>query len=832
MKNITGMLVVSLVTMIGGSALKNCEKIPEDWENPQVVQINKEEPRSDFIPYQKLENALMDSLELSSFYKSLNGKWKFNWSENPSVRPKTFYKPDYNVSNWDEIDVPANWELKGYGIPIYVNTSYEFKMTDPPHVPHDNNPVGSYRCTFTVPEKWDGRQIFLHFGAVKSAMYLWINGRKVGYSQGSKTPAEFNITTFINKGENILAVEVYRWSDGSYLECQDFWRISGIERDVYLYSTPKFHIRDFRIVGDLDGKYQDGILKVEVELKNLFQEQEKEGIVEIELFDDEGKKVFKDALKKSIKLKPGESGKLYFEKGVINPKKWTAETPNLCSVILKLMTDNESVLELVGAKTGFRKVEIINSLLKVNGQTITVKGVNRHEHDELNGHVISRESMLQDIKLMKENNINTVRTCHYPDDPYWYKLCDRYGLYVIDEANIESHGMGYGARSLANFPEWELAHLERTKRMVERDKNHPSVIIWSLGNEAGNGVNFRTTYRWIKERDKSRPVQYERALLEENTDIYCPMYASIKYMADYAQQNPPRPLILCEYAHAMGNSVGALSDYWETIEKYPSLQGGCIWDWVDQGLLSTDSMGKKYWAYGGDFGPRDVPSDNNFCCNGLVAPDRTPHPNLIETKKVYQNVSVKMIDYKMGKFEFINKYNFLNLNNFEIFWNLTADGKIVKSGKLPPLDIPAGTKKMTRLKLPAINPKPVTEYFINFSVRTKKSTDLIGAGYELAWEQIKLPVSVEKAQEVDFGKYEGLAYNESNDRIAVYNKAFSVKFDKSRGILTSFKSKETELLEKGPQLNFWRPPTDNDEADGNGLSKWLKEGLNKKQSIE
>ena len=539
-----------------------------DWENPKVFDRNKEVPHATMIPFKSLEEALNKKRVASVFYKNLNGIWKFNWVRKPSYRPKDFYKPSFDVSDWDDIPVPSNWELEGYGVPIYVNHQYEFadykapvseeiKFVDriypanPGQIPHDYNPVGSYRRTFTVPRNWNGRRVFIQFGAVKSAMYLWINGKKVGYSQGSKTPAEWDITEFLIPGENILAVEVYRWSDGSYLECQDFWRISGIEREVFLYSTPQVRIRDFFAKADLAENYKNGKFTLEVDLKNHI-DQLKSGKYSLgyKLIDQQGREVASDKQNAGIDEKARQS--LVFQQEIPNPKKWTAETPNLYSLLVYLMDKQDKVTHVVSSKVGFRKVEIINGVFYINGVAVLIKGVNRHEHDQYKGHVVSEEAMVKEISLMKQFNINAVRTSHYPHDERFYELCDEYGLYITDEANIESHGMYYGDRSLAKDEKWKEAHIDRIARMIERDKNHPCVVVWSMGNEAGDGVNFTAAYKWIKERDPSRPIHYERALMGNNTDIFCPQYPGVQSLRKFASEKQSKTMIISEYSHAYG----------------------------------------------------------------------------------------------------------------------------------------------------------------------------------------------------------------------------------------------------------------------------------------
>ena len=592
-----GCLAAALVAIIQLAALAD----HPDLENEQVIGRNKEPGRATSFFYQDTEAAIQDNPASSPWYQSLNGTWKFNWAPDPDSRPVDFYKTDFDVSGWDDIPVPSNWQTKGYGVPLYSNIPYPFKK-DPPRVMGEppkeftnysqRNPVGSYRRTFTVPDSWAGRQVFIQFDGVDSAFYLWINGKQVGYSQGSRTPALFNITDYLVSGENTLAAEVYRYCDGSYLEDQDFWRLSGIFRNAYLWSSADLHLRDFFFRAELDEDFRDAKVTVDLAVKN-YSETPKSCLVETSIVTLDGETVAELAQAKLTVPAGVVTQRTPAPVVVKNPAKWTAETPNLYKLVITLKDEAGKTIAVTGHNVGFRKVEIRDGQLLVNGQAIDIKGTNRHDHHPVEGHTISVDSMIEDILLMKQFNINAVRTSHYPNDPQWYNLCDKYGLYVIDETNIESHGMGYGPESLAKDPKWGKAHLDRAQRMVERDKNHPSIIIWSLGNEAGNGVNFEANYDWIKKRDPSRPIHYERAGLDRNTDIYCPMYATIDRMLKYAGEPQDRPLIQCEYAHAMGNSVGNLQDYWDAIEANRQLQGGFIWDWVDQGLVADVPVGRK-----------------------------------------------------------------------------------------------------------------------------------------------------------------------------------------------------------------------------------------------
>lgn len=818
-------LLMSLFIMLLFSFLPNNTYGSEnnDWENPIMIGQNKEPSHCTLIPYSDIQKATTGIRNDSKHYKSLNGKWKFKWVKKPADRPIDFYKVDYDVSKWDEITVPSNWQMEGYGIPIYLNIPYAFEK-NPPYIQHDYNPVGSYRREFEIPKEWKNREIFIHFDGVESAFYLWVNGKKVGYSQGSRTPAEFNITEYLRRGMNVLAVEVYRWSDGSYIECQDFWRLSGIFRNVYLFSTPKIHIRDFEVICNLDDDYKDAVLNIIAWVHNYSDIAYKNLKVEITLLDA-NKKQTCSMEGEAIYLYPGAESIVKIKSDVKNPGKWSAESPYLYTVLLTLKDENGKILEIESCKFGFRKVEIKNGQLLVNGIPILIKGVNRHEHDPVTGHYIPRESMIKDIKLMKKFNINTVRTCHYPDDPEWYELCDYYGLYLIDEANIESHGMGYKPKNtFANKPQWKDAHLDRIIRMVERDKNHPSVIIWSMGNEAGDGINFEVASQWIHRRDPSRPVHYERALRRPHTDIVCPMYTPIKWLIEYASKKQDRPLIMCEYAHSMGNSTGNLQDYWDVIEKYDQLQGASIWDWVDQGLLKHSENGEEYWGYGGDFG--DEPNDDNFCINGLVFPDRTPQPALWEVKKVYQYIKVKPIDLKNGKVEIINKYDFTNINIFEASWKLSEDDKVLEKGILPKLDIAPKDSKIITIPFDKPELTPGAEYWLIISFRLSESTSWASKGHEVAWEQIKIPFNVPDKPILKMEEIPELELTESESQAIIDGKDFKLVFSKKEGTIASFKYKGIELIKSGPTPDFWRVPIDNDIGNGmpDSLGIWRYAG--------
>ena len=797
-----------------------------DWENPKMFNQNKEAAHATLMPFESEQAALTQKRKESVFYQSLDGTWKFNWVRKPSDRPLDFYKPSFDVSGWDNIAVPGNWEVEGYGVPIYVNHQYEFAdhkhpvskemkldgiiPANPGKVPHDYNPVGSYRRDFTVPASWDGRRVFIQFGGVKSAMYLWVNGKKVGYSQGGKTPSEWDITQYIQKGNNTLAVEVYRWSDGSYLEAQDFWRISGIERSVFLYSTPHVRVRDFFVKAGLDQNYTNGTFELDVDVNNRTKGLSSGNYsVAYKLLDVSGNVVASDEIAAKINRKPDL--KLTFNKTISNPLKWTAETPHLYSLLISLKNKAGEVTEVITSKVGFRKVEIKDAVFYINGKAVLIKGVNRHEHDQYKGHVISEENMEKEMGLLKQFNFNAVRTSHYPEDEYFYELCDKYGIYLTDEANIESHGMYYGKESLANRPEWTDAHVDRNMRMVERDKNHPSVIVWSMGNEAGDGIVFTEVYKRIKERDTSRPIHYERALMGANTDIFCPQYPGVAGLKDFASKKQTKPMIISEYSHAMGNSNGNFMDLWEVIydEKNTQLQGGYIWDWIDQGLVKKDTDGREFWAYGGDYG-ENMPTDYNFLANGVISADYTPHPAIYEIKYVQQYVWIFAEDLKAGKFRIKNRHDFITTDGYDINWSIKGNGKEIAHGKLDQLSLKPGEEKVVTANLPEIKPEEGVEYFINFSVTLKEDKPFRERGFEVAKEQFKLPAYAAATKSAPQSDKLRIESSDKNTTIAGAN--FSVIFDKATGSFNSYTINGFELMQKGPEVNFWRAPNDNDKG--------------------
>jgi beta-galactosidase len=800
---------------------QNTSNKPE-WLDPYVTEVNRLPARASAFAFENRELAMAGNRATSKNFLSLNGTWKFKWVAKPSLKPANFFEENYDDTRWDNFKVPSNWEFAGYGTPIYVNIPYEFdnrfKSSDewgatygskilnntPPAIPEEN-PVGSYRKKFVLPTDWTGKEIFINLGAVKSAFYIYVNGQKVGYGEDSKLESEFDITQFVHAGENVVALEVYRWSDGSYLECQDMWRISGIERDVYLYATPKLDVRDFRVTSILDNNYRNGLFTLDVEMQN-HSYYDTNIMLTAEILDAAGAKALTVQTQKPEMVQGTNKSKFSLKGEIANVAQWSAEIPNLYSLVLTLTDKDGKVLEVIKRKIGFRTSEIKNGQLLVNGKPIYIKGVNRHEHDPVTIHVISEERMVQDIQVMKSLNINAVRTSHYPNHPRWYELCDEYGLYLVDEPNIESHQMGYGLlQTLGNNPAFLNSHMRRTQRMFERDKNHPSIIIWSLGNEAGNGWNFYNTYTWLKENDKTRPVQYERAELEWNTDIVCPMYPEPAQVEQYAQKYKDRPYIMCEYAHAMGNSVGNFKEYWDIIEKYPNLQGGFIWDWVDQGVI-IEKAGKKVYGYGGDWGPKDINSDKNFLCNGLVNPERQLHPHALEVKKIYQNVKFENVG--LNQIEVRNAFSFRNLDNFTLTWTILEEGVEVDKGKIEDLTgIAAGKVKIFTIA-PKVGAKAGKEYFMNVSLRLKTREQLLAANTEMAYEQFSLNVFKRPNPILVTGK--APTVNESGAKITVTGSDFTIVFDKEVGTLSSYVKQGISLIKQGPLPDFWRASTDND----------------------
>ena len=791
------------------------------WQDIQTVSVNKEPARTAFMTYENRTQALTQDYANSPYYLLLNGIWNFYYVDAYKNLPVGIEQPGANIA-WTDIKVPGNWEVQGHGTAIYTNHGYEWKPRNPqpPQLP-EANPVGVYQRDFEIPAHWNGRDIYLSLDGAKSGVYVYVNGKEVGYSEDSKNTAEFKLNKYLKEGKNSLVLKIFRWSTGSYLECQDFWRISGIERDVFLFSQPKNHIRDFQVVSTLDNTYKNGIFKLATAVQT--ESLQNDLSLTYELLDAQGNTVAKGT-QKNDKINQ------IFEAEIPNVKTWTSEHPNLYQLLITLKEGNK-VSEVIPYKVGFRRFEIKEIEEKaengkpyvcffVNGQPIKLKGVNIHEHNPETGHYVTEELMRKDFELMKQHNINTVRLCHYPQSNKFYELCNELGLYVYDEANIESHGMYYNLRkggTLGNNPEWLKPHMYRTINMYERNKNHPSIAIWSLGNEAGNGYNFYQTYLYLKEKETgalgmNRPVNYERALWEWNTDMYVPQYPDAKWLETIGKKGSDRPVVPSEYSHAMGNSNGNISAQWEAIYKYPNLQGGYIWDWVDQGLLQKDENGREYWAYGGDFGV-DMPSDGNFLCNGIIAPDRTPHPAMTEVKYAYQNVGFEAIDLASGKFLIKNRFYFTNLRKHQINYAVKANGKVIRKGKTF-LDIKPQSSQEFNVNLAGLQAKTGTEYFVNFWVTTTEPEILIPAGHEIASEQFRLPIEpLAIAEHKASGKTN---ITTEGDEVKVSSSKMQFVFNKKSGLVTSYKVNGTEYFSEGfgIQPNFWRAPNDNDYGNG------------------
>ncbi|WP_199119379.1 glycoside hydrolase family 2 TIM barrel-domain containing protein [Pedobacter sp. ASV28] len=780
-----------------------------DWENPSLVNVGMEKPHVAFMLFDNQKDAIADDFSRSKDFKSLNGSWKFNYVDQYKDRPTDFLNPAFNDSGWANLTVPSNWELNGFGIPIYTNIAYPHPKTPPFIGP--NNPVGTYRKSFTIPQNWDQQEVVLHFGSISGAAFVYLNGKKVGLSKASKTPSEFNVTKYLKKGENQLTVQVFRWHDGSYLEDQDFWRLSGIERDVYLYALPKLAIWDFFLKGDLDQKYTNGLFSAAIDLRKFTGNNVKKGSVSVLLLDKQGKTIYNNTQHFTVNSDSIQT--LNFSTTVKNPLKWNAESPNLYDCVISLKDAEGKVLGITSSKLGFRKVEIKNARLLVNGMAISVHGVNRHEHDDVTGHTTTKELMLKDIRLMKELNINAVRLSHYPNDPLWYKLCDQYGLYLVDEANIETHGMGAEfqawfdkSKHPAYLPEWAPAQVDRTVRMVERDKNHASIIIWSLGNECGNGPVFHDNYKWIKNRDNTRPVQFEQAGEDWNTDIVAPMYPSIGNMKKYAADTTKkRPYIMCEYSHAMGNSNGNFRTYFEIMRNSKNMQGGFIWDWVDQGIKTKDLNGKTFWAYGGDLGGFYWQNDENGVADGIISSDRTPDPGAYEVKQVYQTIIVTPKDMAKGLFQVKNIFDFTNLKDYNFKWELFKNGEKVNEGTFAVELAPHQTKDI-QLNLPKYKTEAGTEFYLNIYATTKKESPMLAAGFEVARAQFYYAGDY-FAKEA--GTDQKLMVNQDNNKISFTSGKVKGEFDIKAGRFTAYGNGEqrfTNFLEP----YFWRAPTDND----------------------
>jgi len=823
-----------------------------DYENPGLPHRNREQARASFVPYPDAKTARTGLREKSPWFMLLNGTWKFHFDAAPELAPKDFFRDSYDAGKWDNIAVPLNWQMAGYGRPHYTNIAYPFPL-DPPRVPSEN-PTGSYRRTFNIPAAWKGMRIMLMFQGVDSAFHVWVNGKETGFSKGSRLPAEFDITSLVHIGTNTLAVRVYQWSDGSYMEDQDMWWLSGIFRDVSLVAMPQTHIRDFHVETRLDKNYMDAVLKIKAFVRNTAagssgKVETQAGLsLDATLLDVAGKPAIIGPLCASFSVKKGGEIAVRLKAPIANPAKWSAETPDLYTLILTLRDAAGQVVEVVSCRIGFRSIELKDGNFLVNGVAIKLKGVNRHEHHPDFGRAVPLADMVRDIKLMKAHNINTVRTSHYPDDPRWYDLCDEYGIYVIDECDLETHGFcykkGWPGNPAAN-PAWKEACVDRMRRMVSRDRNHACVIFWSLGNESNFGCNHIAMGQWARKADPTRLIHYEGDQKMQVADVYSMMYAPVEFMEragerrvekrgdpDWLGCRPnrrevlDRPVILCEYAHAMGNGPGLLKEYWETFYKYPRLQGGCVWEWLDHGIRKRAPDGTEYFAYGGDFG--DQPNDGNFVADGLLFPDRTPSPGLVEYKKIIEPVKVEALDLVAGRVKITNRFDFITLGHLRMHWTIVADGVPLKSGDMPAPPI-APRKSMTvnlPYKLPA-RPEAGVEYRLNLQFSLASATQWAPAGHEVAWAQFRLPLWKSPVALKTAGM-PALKVNDRGNSIRVEGGEFEIEFDKVFGIVSSWSWDGAELLARGPRLNFWRATTDNDRGGWNRKSDdnlWRDAGL-------
>ncbi|WP_316814192.1 glycoside hydrolase family 2 TIM barrel-domain containing protein [Pedobacter heparinus] len=800
-----------------------------DWENPGVFDVNTEPVHTTLTPYQDIKTALSFDKNQSAYYKLLNGTWKFKYLKNPYETPEGFNAKNYNTKSWDDLPVPSNWQVYGrnhgrtYDPPVFTNIKHPFKA-DPPNVPHDYNPTGLYQMKFTIPDNWQGKQVFLHFAGVQSAFYLWVNGKKVGYSEDGFTPAEFNITPYLEPGENTLAAEVLNWSDGSYLEDQDYWRLSGIFRDVFLFATPTVHLRDYKITTDFDRQYQDATFSFSAKLKNYAPKKMKQYKVTAILLNNQGEIVFTKTVDGPKSINAKDEITLSFDQKVEKPTQWNAEVPYLYTLTLQLRGPKKELLEVLSAKVGFREIEISNGQLLVNGKSVYIKGVNRQEFDPDHGRTVTRESMVKDIILMKQYNINAVRTSHYPNQPEWYELCDEYGLYLMDEANVESHELWTKKIILADNPIWLKAFLARGRDMLERDKNHPSIVFWSLGNEAGPGQNFDAMAAMIRSLD-TRPVHYEGRTSKKvisKYDIITMMYPTIDDVLQFMDEDPSRPVIICEYAHAMGNSVGNFKKYWDVFEKYPRLQGGFIWDWVDQTLRMKSSNGNIVWDYLNGI-------DGANAADGLVTADREIQPELHEVKKVQQYIKSWATDLNEGIIKIQNAYNFRDLSFVNLEWELLEEGAVLQKGRLDKLDLKAKQSCEVTIPYKLCNVTSEKEHLLNISYRLKSNEPWAEKGHEVAWEQFKLPAKIQnnKIAKADLGP--SLSFTQNADSILVKGIDFEITFSKKMAMLNAYRYRGIDLIIKGPKPNFWRVPTDNDLG---GKIKafaynWEKAGLDK-----
>lgn len=833
---IMSLAAVALGAMLSCGAAK--AQTFTEWQNPAVNEINRAPMRASYFAYETADKAAQGMPEQSGRYLSLNGKWKFFFVENADLRPTDFYKTDYNSAGWKTIPVPGIWQVNGYGDAVYINPGYPWSNIEQPKptkIPSQDNYVGSYIREVRVPADWKGNAIYIHFGSVTSNLYLWVNGKFVGYSEDSKLGAEFDLTKYLVPGqENKIAFQVFRWSDGSWLEDQDFWRLSGVARDVYMYARPQTRLGDIRVVTDLDAAYKDATLKIDADVVNATGATR----VDVALADPSGKTVVSEQ-----NIKPAKGGAVKLEIPVADPMKWSAETPNLYKLLVTVDNGSGKAVsqEYIPLNVGFRKIELKNSQVLVNGQPVLFKGADRHEIDPTYGYHVPRETMLKDIEILKKFNFNAVRTSHYPNDPYWYELCDKYGIYLVDEANVEAHGMGYGKENLGSDLRFEKAHIERGSRMAMRDKNHPSVIFWSLGNESGDGHNFRQEYKWIKEYDPTRPVQYERAIWDGKaphySDIWCPMYTGVIEMERLGQNKDERvdgrPVILCEYAHAMGNSLGGFKEYWDVIRKYPNLQGGFIWDFVDQALRGYDKNGNMIYTYGGDYGKYTV-SDNNFNCNGLINPDRQPNPHMYEAGFVQRSILTAPADLQKGIVEVYNENFFIDLSRYYMTWQLKANGTVVRQGIVSDLNV--APQQKARIALPgyAVPANATGELMLDVEYLLKTQDGILPAGTVVAYDQ--MTVRPYKAWGAAVAAAKVAPRIEPNTRaIVVVAGDNKICFDRRTGLMTDYTLDGLDMVETGHTLRpmFWRAPTDNDMGAGqqNRFALWKNPEM-KLKSIE